>query len=162
MPVAAGVAQAISWLQARLPEHWNSTENIYVTFGGPAAANNPPLTPGYDPNVDIVMACIYGAIPCTDTQMLATAARIRSQWTDPASTFAYPINAADTARGVGPLMGRYPDDRYDGDSARRTRWATRGCRVRLTSPSCTTRLRARSAISRLCRWTPCPPRSSAH
>jgi hypothetical protein len=27
--------------------------------------------------------------------MLATAARIRSQWTDPASMFAYPINAAD-------------------------------------------------------------------
>jgi glucoamylase len=117
IPVPAGVAEAISWLQARLPEHWNTTENIYVTFGGPAGTNNPPLTPGYDPNVDIVMACIYGAIPCTDTRMLATAARIRSQWTDPASPFAYPINAADAAHGVGPLMGRYPEDTYDGDSA---------------------------------------------
>jgi len=116
-PVAPGVAEAISWLQARLVEHWNSTERIYVTFGGPAGATNPPLTPGYDPNVDIVMACVYGAIPCTDTRLLATAARIRSQWTDPASPFAYPINAADAARGVGPLMGRYPDDHYDGDSA---------------------------------------------
>ncbi len=116
IPVPAGVAEAIGWLQARLAEHWNSSENIYVTFGGPAGTTNPPLTPGYDPNVDIVMACIYGAIPPTDTRMLATAARIRSQWTDPASTFAYPINAADLARGVGPLMGRYPDDHYDGDS----------------------------------------------
>jgi glucoamylase len=117
IPVPAETAQASSWLQARLAEHWNSNENIYVTFGGPAGASNPPLTPGYDPNVDIVMACIYGAIEPTDTRMLATAARIRSQSTDPASSFAYPINAADQARGVGPLMGRYPDDHYDGDSA---------------------------------------------
>ena len=92
----AGVAEAIGWLQARLAEHWDSSENAYVTFGGPAETTNPPLTPGYDPNVDIVMACIYGAIPPTDTRMLATAARIRSQWTDPASTFAYPINTADS------------------------------------------------------------------
>lgn len=117
IPVPSGATQATSWLQARIPEHWNSTENIYVTFGGPVGATNPPLTSGYDPNVDIVMACIYGAIAPTDTRMLATAARIRSQWTDPASPFAYPINAADQARGVGPLMGRYPDDHYDGDSA---------------------------------------------
>jgi len=115
--VPAGVTPAIAWLQARLPEHWNSTENIYVTFGGPQSTQNPPLTPGYDPNVDIVMACIYGAVPCTDTRLLATAARIRSQWTDPASPFQYPINTADQARGVGPLMGRYPDDHYDGDNA---------------------------------------------
>jgi glucoamylase len=117
IPVPAGVDEAISWLGARLPEHWNSSEKIYVTFGGPAGASNPPLTPGYDPNVDIVMASIYGAIAPTDTRMLATAARIRSQWTDPSSPFAYPINQDDKARGVGPLMGRYPDDRYDGDSA---------------------------------------------
>jgi glucoamylase len=117
IPVPAGVAEAIGWLQARLPEHWNSSAGIYVTFGGPAGANDPPLTPGYDPNVDIVMASVYGAIPCTDTRMLATAARIRRQWTDPASRFAYPINAADVARDAGPLMGRYPQDTYDGDSA---------------------------------------------
>ena len=117
IPVPAGVAEAANWLQARLAEHWNSTENIYVTFGGPAGASNPPPTPGYDPNVDIVMAGIYGGLPPADTRMLATAARIRSQWTDPASSFAYPINTADQARGVGPLMGRYPDDHYDGDSA---------------------------------------------
>ena len=117
IPVPAGVTPAIAWLQARLPEHWNSTANIYVTFGGPQSTQNPPLTPGYDPNVDIVMACIYGAVPCTDTRLLATAARIRSQWTDPASPFEYPINTADQARGVGPLMGRYPDDHYDGDNA---------------------------------------------
>ena len=115
--VPAGVAEASSWLAARLAEHWNSSENLYVTFGGPAGASNPPLTAGYDPNVDIVMSCIYGAIAPTDTRMLATAARIRSQWSDSHSSYAYPINQDDQARGVGPLMGRYPDDRYDGDSA---------------------------------------------
>jgi glucoamylase len=117
IPVPAGVADAVGWLQARLPEHWNSTENIYVTFGGAAGTQNPPSTPGYDPNVDIVMAAVYGAVPSTDIRMLATAARIRSQWTDPASAFAYPINTADQARNVGPLMGRYPEDHYDGDTA---------------------------------------------
>jgi glucoamylase len=63
------------------------------------------------------MACIYGAASSTDARLLATAARIRSQWTDPSSPFAYPINAEDAKRGIGPLMGRYPDDHYDGDSA---------------------------------------------
>jgi hypothetical protein len=48
----------------------------------PAGATNPPPTSGYDPNVDIVMACIYGAIAPIDTRMLATAARIRKDQTD--------------------------------------------------------------------------------
>jgi len=117
IPVPAGVTEAIGWLRARLPEHWNSTENVYVTFGGPESTQNPPCTPGYDPNIDILMASVYGAIPSTDTRLLATAARIRSQWTDQASPFRYPINSSDEARGLGPLMGRYPDDTYDGDSA---------------------------------------------
>lgn len=42
------------------------------------------------------MACIYGAVLPTDTRMLASAARIRSQWTDPASTF--PLNSWRPAR----------------------------------------------------------------
>jgi glucoamylase len=117
IPVPSDVRPAATWLEARLREHWNTDQGIYVTFGGPEGTSNPPLTPGYDPNVDIVMACIYGAASCTDARLLATAARIRSQWTDPSSPFAYPINAEDAKRGIGPLMGRYPDDHYDGDSA---------------------------------------------
>ena len=101
IPVPAGVTPAIGWLQARLPEHWNSTENIYVTFGGPQSTQNPPLTPGYDPNVDIVMACTYGAVPCTDTRLLATAARIRGQWTDPAS----PLPTRSTPRTRHAVLG---------------------------------------------------------
>jgi glucoamylase len=70
----------------------------------------------YDPNIDIVMAAIYGAIPVTDTKLLATAAQLRSQWADPGSTYFYPINGADQQRGIGPLLGRYPGDVYDGDT----------------------------------------------
>jgi hypothetical protein len=37
-----------------------------------------PPPPGYGANIDIVSACIYGAVPCTDTKLLATAAQLRS------------------------------------------------------------------------------------
>lgn len=117
IPVSNDVTQAIIWLQNALQEHWNSDHSIYVTFGGDPSPPNPPLTPGYDPNTDIVMACVYGAIPATDTKLLATAAKIRSQWADDTSPVFYPINVADDARALGPLMGRYPSDTYDGDIA---------------------------------------------
>jgi glucoamylase len=70
----------------------------------------------YDPNIDIVMAAIYGAIQVIDTKLLATAAQLRSQWADPSSPYFYPINGADQQRGFGPLLGRYPGDVYDGDT----------------------------------------------
>jgi glucoamylase len=28
----------------------------------------------------------------------------------------YPINGADAGRGIGPVLGRYPGDSYDGDT----------------------------------------------
>jgi glucoamylase len=57
-------------------------------------------------------------VPCTDRQLLATAAQIRSQWAGDNSEFRYPINTADNkCRGIGPLLGRYPGDKYDGDVA---------------------------------------------
>ena len=71
---------------------------------------------GYDPNIDIVSAAIYGAIPVTDPKLLATAAHLRRQWGDSSSPSFYPINGADAARGLGPLLGRYPGDEYDGDT----------------------------------------------
>ncbi len=111
--VPAGVAAAVTWLQNALASHWNATGGYYVSL-------LPQITSGqdfpYDPNIDIVMACIYGAIPCTDTKLLATAALLRSQWADSTSASFYPINGADQARGLGPLFGRYPGDVYDGDT----------------------------------------------
>lgn len=102
-----GTDEAIAWLQDALASHWNGT--IYVSI-------LPEPDSGYDPNIDIICASVYGAIPCTDTRLLATAAHLRSQWADDGSPLQYPINAADRAQGLGPLLGRYPGDFYDGDT----------------------------------------------
>jgi glucoamylase len=99
--------EAIDWLQGALASHWNGT--IYRSI-------LPEPDGGYDPNIDIICASLYGAIPCTDTRLLATAAHLRSQWADDGSPLLYPINAADRAQGLGPLLGRYPGDFYDGDT----------------------------------------------
>ena len=104
--VPAGTAAAIAWLETALAQHWNGS--IYVSLI--------PAPPGYDANIDIVSACIYGAVPCTDTKLLATAAVLRSQWADPNAPDYFPINISDqNNQGIGPLMGRYPGDVYDGD-----------------------------------------------
>jgi len=104
---------AALWLEAALQAHWNGT--YYVSLMVPGS--NPPrsVADGYDANSDIACACVYGAIPCTDTKLLATAALLREQWLDPASPTMYPINDADRKISVGPLLGRYPGDVYDGD-----------------------------------------------
>jgi glucoamylase len=103
--VPPGIDNAIASLQTALQQHWDGTRYVSML----------PAPAGYDPNIDIVCASIYGAVPCTDTKLLATAAQLRSQWADDGSRFQYPINVADKARGIGPMLGRYPGDTYDGD-----------------------------------------------
>ncbi|MGI3780200.1 MAG: glycoside hydrolase family 15 protein [Janthinobacterium lividum] len=115
--VPEGVAEATAWLETALDAHWDGT--VYATMiGGPAPGDpSQPVVPeGYDPNIDIVQAAVYGAAGVTDTRLLATAARLLACWTDPASPDVYPINLVDAALGRGPLLGRYPGDRYDGGS----------------------------------------------
>ena len=112
IPVPGWLSTAIPWLQNALQSHWNGT---YYQSMLPVPAP-PDYRVPYDPNIDIVMAAIYGAVPVTDTKMLATAALLRSQWDDPSSPYFYPINGADQARGLGPLLGRYPGDKYDGNN----------------------------------------------
>jgi glucoamylase len=101
---------AIPWLQNALAGHWNG--QFYQSMLPVPTDYRAP----YDPNIDIVMAAIYGAVAVTDTKLLATAAQLRSQWADPGSEYFYPINGADQQRGIGPLLGRYPGDVYDGDT----------------------------------------------
>ena len=48
--------------------------------------------------------------------LLATAALLRNQWNLASSKDYYPINGADQRRGIGPMLGRYPGDLYDGDT----------------------------------------------
>jgi glucoamylase len=112
--VPGWLSTAIPWLQNALASHWNG--QYYQSLLPVPADSRAP----YDPNIDIVSAAIYGAVPVTDTKLLATAALLRSQWADPASTNYYPINGADqrlSSGPVGPLLGRYPGDTYDGDTA---------------------------------------------
>jgi glucoamylase len=110
IPVPSWLPAAIAWLDNALDEHWNGL--LYESVLPVPADYRAP----YDPNIDIIQAAIYGAIPVTDDKLLATAAQLRDQWADPASEYFYPINGDDAARGLGPLLGRYPGDVYDGDT----------------------------------------------
>jgi glucoamylase len=108
--VPSWLPAAVSWLTSALDGHWNG-EHYQSMLPVPADYRAP-----YDPNIDIVQAAIYGAESVTDPRLLATAAQVRAQWTGPSSKYSYPINDADAARGIGPLVGRYPGDVYDGDT----------------------------------------------
>ena len=108
--VPGWLSTAIGWLGSALAGHWNG-QYYQSVLPVPADSRAP-----YDPNTDIVMAAVYGAAAFTDTKMLATAAQLRTQWADPSSPYYYPINGAGQPRGIGPLLGRYPGDTYDGDN----------------------------------------------
>lgn len=113
--VPAGVNDAISWLTDVIPTHWDSSNKWYTSLLPPVArhSNQPPVA-AYDPSIDPVMACVYGdGIRYDDPPLLSTAAAIRDHWTT--GPAAYPINVSDDAIGLGPLIGRYADDGYDGD-----------------------------------------------
>ncbi len=94
-------------LENALQSHWNG-QYYQSVLSGPTDFGDL-----YDPNIDIVMAAIYGAVAETDATLLATAGLLRSQWTDPASRY---FNGSDQAHGIGPMLGRYPGDLYDGDT----------------------------------------------
>jgi glucoamylase len=111
--VPPGTAEAVSWLEQALRGHWDGTR--YLSVLAPSDAGPVPVVTGYDPNIDIVLAAVYGGVAVTDTRLLATAAQLRFQWADPSSPVAYPVNVSDARLGMGPLLGRYPGDTYDGD-----------------------------------------------
>jgi glucoamylase len=115
-----GLRPAITWLRQALAGHWDgSTYVSMLADPGDGAQPSPqnPVVSGYDPNIDIVQSAVYGAVPVTDTKLLATAAQLRSQWEEGGIAF-YPVNKADKdGFGIGPLFGRYPGDVYDGDTA---------------------------------------------
>jgi glucoamylase len=108
--VPSWLPAAMTWLTTALDSHWNG--QYYQSMLPVPTDYRAP----YDPNIDVVMAAIYGAESVTDTKLLATAAQLRAQWADPDSKYYYPVNGADAARGIGPLLGRYPGDVYDGDT----------------------------------------------
>lgn len=132
----AELRPAIKWLSQALAGHWDGSKYVSLMAdpgnGTPPSPQNPVVS-GYDPNIDIVQSAVYGAIPVTDTKLLATAAQLRSQWEEGGIAF-YPINKADKENfGIGPLFGRYPGDVYDGDTAHPVLgghpWALSTCNV---------------------------------
>jgi glucoamylase len=108
--VPSWLPAALSALVSALEGHWNG-EHYQSMLPVPTDYRAP-----YDPNIDVVMAAVYGAESVTDPQLLATAAQIRAQWADSSSPSYYPVNGADAAQGLGPMLGRYPGDVYDGDT----------------------------------------------
>ncbi|WP_219821983.1 glycoside hydrolase family 15 protein [Streptomyces sp. Ru71] len=132
----AGLRPAVDWLRQALAEHWDGNRYVSVLAdpgGGARPSPQNPVVSGYDPNIDIVQAALYGALPVTDTGLLATAAQLRSQWEEGGTAF-YPINKSDKDQfGIGPMFGRYPEDSYDGDTAHPVRgghpWALSTCNV---------------------------------
>jgi glucoamylase len=114
VPVPSGAAPAAAWLRGELQAHWDAANSRYQSvLGAVRDPADPPVA--YDPAIDPITACLYGAdLPCTDPQLLSTAAQVRAQWT-PGGAAPYPINQSDA--GIrGPLLGRYSGDQYDGDT----------------------------------------------
>ena len=105
LELPAEINDAITWLDDRLTnDHWSENDGYFISVLDPMSGRD-----GYDPNADIVMASVYGAVSCTDPKLLATAAKVRAQCA------AFQVNETD-APGLGPLIGRYPGDTYDGDN----------------------------------------------
>lgn len=112
-----GFDTALNGLRTALNDHWLPDEKVYSSVLNPEVGDLSQTDDSqYDPNSDVVMACIYGSITCTDPKLLSTAARIRRSYVNGGSA-PYPINDDDQTRGFGPLIGRYPSDRYDGNTA---------------------------------------------
>lgn len=132
----AELKSAIDWLRQALAGHWDGSKYVSMMAdpgGGAQPSPQNPVVGGYDPNIDIVQAAVYGAVSVTDTKLLATAAELRSQWEEGGIAF-YPINKTDKEQfGIGPLFGRYPGDVYDGDTSHPVLgghpWALSTCNV---------------------------------
>jgi glucoamylase len=110
--VSPDVKPALDGLSVALEGHWSPDNGCYLSIPGGTPSGSTDASE-YDPNADVIMAHVYGSIPCTDPKLLATAAKLRAAFV--VGNHAFPINADDQGRGLGPLVGRYPSDNYDGD-----------------------------------------------
>jgi glucoamylase len=118
----AAVADGVTWLTQALARHWSEGDGYYLTFEPPWQPTPGKNHDPYDPNIDIVLGALYGTVPAgdggdpfLDPKLLASAAAIRAVWTQ--SPQSYEINGKDAGeQQLGPLLGRYPSDYYDGDT----------------------------------------------
>lgn len=100
---APALAAAIADLERQLAEHWDGDH--YRAAAGCL---------GRDVDISTIMGAVYGRRPAADPRLLSTAAVVWDSF-----RHLYPINEADAARGLGPSLGRYPEDVYDGNGGQR-------------------------------------------
>ena len=88
---------------------------------GATRATDPPYKRSRSSRVSRSSTRAAGSVPATDDvdpfldpKLLASAGAVRTVWTE--SDSSYPINATDANFELGPLLGRYPSDYYDGDT----------------------------------------------
>lgn len=103
-PYQAAITKACDHLSAELAGHWSPENGHYRSMIGNG--------PGAGLDSDVIMAATYADWPASDPRMLATGAQVRALFLR-----LYPINEVDAARGIGPLIGRYQEDTYDGDQS---------------------------------------------
>jgi glucoamylase len=114
IPVPSTAQQAATWLGQQVPLHWSGPpDNWYVSVLSLTRLAGDPAAP-YDPSIDPILACLYGdGLSVTDPRLLSTTSQARAQWTT-GGVAVYPINVIDAPNGIGPLIGRYRGDQYDG------------------------------------------------
>lgn len=73
---------------------------------------------GNDKNIDVLLALLYGEVgknpefSIDTSRSMATSAAVVTSFIS-----EYPLNHDDIAMGLGPNLGRYPFDNYDGDTS---------------------------------------------
>ena len=101
------IPEIIQALTTSLEEHWANDLGHYRSILNGKAKNG--ALRGHELNIDIVFACTYNGLTCFDERMIATVAKLRDEFEK-----LYPINEQDRELDIGPLIGRYPGDKYDG------------------------------------------------
>ncbi len=108
------IQDAIDYLTKSISKHWNDEKKHYISIINPIYDNDnqkDKVKDSIDLNSDIIMASIYGSIDVMDSQMMSSACKVLEEISK------YKINEYDQRRGIGPLIGRYPNDVYDGNNA---------------------------------------------
>lgn len=90
-----------------LEQHWIPERGHYCSILEGKAKDG--VLRGHELNIDLIFACTYAGLSCFDERMLVTVSKLRDKFVN-----LYPINHKDAENDIGPLIGRYPGDYFDG------------------------------------------------
>ena len=65
LTVPDGLSDAVTWLEGKIDAHWDEQHGYYCTFEPGTDVTPPPVQTQRDPadpNTDVLMACVYGAV----------------------------------------------------------------------------------------------------